>query len=120
MSRAREGGREPNRSLFFANNSNSKTLILNSSISKAFADIIIMQDRLFRIMNQRSAIEIPIDKVVFWHKKFHDMLFSMDALNEAAAQDLGLENIYSRPAVISAIKQQLEAAQSFLGSKNKE
>jgi hypothetical protein len=40
---------------------------------------------------------------------FHEALIQIDALNEAAAQDLGLEHIYKRSALINAIKANLEA-----------
>jgi hypothetical protein len=39
---------------------------------------------------------------------FHEALIQIDALNEAAAQDLGLEHIYKRSALINAIKKNIE------------
>jgi hypothetical protein len=82
---------------------------INSPITSAWITLISAQDHLIRKMNEKSMIEIPVKKVIYWQKKFHEALVSIDALNEAAAQDLGLEHIYKRSALINAIKTNLEA-----------
>jgi hypothetical protein len=81
----------------------------NSSITNAWANAISTQDHLIRKMNEKSMIEIPVKKVIYWQKKFYEALVQIDALSEAAAQDLGLENIYKRSALIEAVKANLEA-----------
>jgi hypothetical protein len=82
---------------------------INSSITNAWTSVIATQDHLIRKMNEKSMIEIPVKKVIFWQKKFCEALAQIDALNEAAAQDLGLEHIYKRSALIEAVKANLEA-----------
>jgi hypothetical protein len=85
------------------------TIRTNSSITNAWASVISTQDHLIRKMNEKSMIDIPVKKVIYWQRKFHEALVAVDALCEAAAQDLGLEHIYKRSALISAIKANLEA-----------
>jgi hypothetical protein len=87
-------------------------ITINHSITNAWASAISMQDHLIRKMNEKSMIEIPVKKVVYWQKKFHEALAAIDQLNEAAAQDLGLEHIYKRSALISAIRANLEAEEA--------
>lgn len=89
----------------------------NSTLTEAFAQLISTQDHLIRKMNERSMIEIPVKKVIYWQRKFHQALVQIDALNEAAAQDLELEHIYKRSALISAIKANLEAEREALSIK---
>jgi hypothetical protein len=84
-------------------------ITVNHSITNAWANVISTQDHLIRKMNEKSMVEIPVKKVIYWQKKFHEALVAVDALCEAAAQDLELERIYKRSALINAIKANLEA-----------
>jgi hypothetical protein len=87
-------------------------ITINSPITNAWANAVSTQDHIIRKMHEKSMIEIPFKKVIYWQKKFHEALIAIDALNEAAAQDLGLEQIYKRSALINAIKSNLEAEEA--------
>jgi hypothetical protein len=87
-------------------------IIVNHPLTEVWANLIASQDRFLRSLNQKSIIELPLEKSVFWQEKLYEALLAHAALLESATQDTGLEHTYRRLAYIDAIKSNLEALEA--------